>query len=299
LNRPDAREGEERRGGTRRHSLILASLTFLLLFLSWAFWRSHFIHSQAGEVPAFAREFPAVKSGPPAFSFNGKDLAGFTTYTRFHKYDDPDGDFTVRDGMVRVSGREFGGFATRDSFADYHLVVEWKWGNRAWYPRRWGARNSGIMVHGVGPDGDALGAWMESIECQLIEGGSGDLLLVPGKGRPGPALTVEVRKGPDGQPYYRKGGTPLRRSGIRFNWWGRDPAWKDVLWYRGPDDVERPVGEWNRMEVVCDGDSITCILNGILVNAGTGSSVKSGKILFQSEGAEVFFRKIEVRPILR
>ena len=61
----------------------------------------------------------------------------------------------------------------------------------------------------------------------------------------------------------------------------------------------KPTGEWNRMEVVCDGDSITTILNGYLVNAATKSSLTRGKLLFQSEGAEIFFRKIEVRPLMK
>ncbi len=255
--------------------------------------------ASAGEVPAFARDAPAVRSGPPLLAFNGKDLDGFYTYARHHKFADPDGVFTVADGMIRVSGREAGGFATRRAFADYHLVAEWKWGKETWLPRRWRARNSGIMVHCSGPDGDALGIWMASIECQIIEGGSGDLILVPGKGKAPPRLSSEVRLGDDGQPYYLKGGDAIARAGGRINWWGRDPAWKDVLWFRGPDDVEAPVGGWNRMEVICDGDRITCLLNGVVVNAGSGSSLSSGKILFQSEGAEIFFRKIEIRPLLK
>src|SRR5581483_2972203 len=74
------------------------------------------------------------------------------------------------------------------------------------------------------------------------------------------------------------------------NWWGRDPAWKDVLGFRGRNDVEKPAGEWNRMEVICDGDTITNILNGYVVNIGTRSSLTEGKIQFQSEGAEIFFQ---------
>jgi len=255
--------------------------------------------ASAGEPPGFARDLPAVKTGPPLLRFDGKDLSPFYTFTRYRKYADPAGDFSVVDGAIRVSGREFGGIATRASFADYRLSFEWRWGGRTSPPRRWGARNSGVMVHASGPDGDALACWMESIECQIIEGGSGDLILVPGKGKPPPSLSAEVRLGADGQPYFRKGEKPLQRRGGRINWWGRDPAWKDVLWFRGPDDVERPVGQWNRMEVLCDGDKIAVVLNGILVNAATGSSLTSGKILFQSEGAEIFFRAIEVRPLLK
>ena len=63
------------------------------------------------------------------------------------------------------------------------------------------------------------------------------------------------------------------------------------------NDVEKPPGEWNRMEVICDGDTITNIVNGFVVNVGTRSSVTQGKILFQSEGAEILFRTIEVRPL--
>ncbi len=140
---------------------------------------------------------------------------------------------------------------------------------------------------------------MQSVECQINEGGCGDLIVVPGKTGEPPRLTSEVRVDPDGQTYYQKGGLPktLRRG--RFNWWGRDPGWKNVLWFRGANDVEKPQGEWNRMEIVCDGDAITCILNGVLVNAARGSSLTSGKILLQSEGAEIFFRRVEVRPLLK
>ena len=112
-----------------------------------------------------------------------------------------------------------------------------------------------------------------------------------------PSLTCETRVGPDGQLYFEKGGKPVTRDSGRFNWWGRDPSWKDVLGFRGNRDVEKPAGEWNRMEVICDGDSITNIVNGYVVNIGTKSSLTKGKILFQSEGAEIFFRKIEVRPL--
>jgi hypothetical protein len=61
--------------------------------------------------------------------------------------------------------------------------------------------------------------------------------------------------------------------------------------------VENPAGQWNTLECVCAGDSITNILNGKIVNKGTGASHTKGKILFQSEGAEVFFKRIELLPL--
>src|SRR4051812_24310951 len=244
------------------------------------------------DVPSFALEVPKVRSGPPVLAFNGKDLSGFYTYLHDHKYDDPDKVFTVRDGVLVISGKEWGGITTKDEFADYHLIVEWKWGERTWAPRLKNSRDSGILLHCVGPDGAAAGHWMESQECQIIEGGCGDLLMVGGLNKP--RLTCEVRIGPDGQPYYEKGGKSVTKDAGRYNWWGRDPEWKDVLGFRGKRDVEKPAGEWNRMEVLCDGDTITNIVNGYLVNVGTKSSLTRGKIIFQSEGAEIHFRKIEV-----
>jgi hypothetical protein len=118
-------------------------------------------------------------------------------------------------------------------------------------------------------------------------------------GRNKPSLTCEVSTGPDGQPYFQKGSKAVTRNSGRFNWWGRDSQWKDVLGFRGARDVENPSGQWNRMEVICDGDTITNIVNGYVVNVGTKSSLTRGKLMFQSEGAEIYFRKIEIRPLIK
>jgi hypothetical protein len=119
-------------------------------------------------------------------------------------------------------------------------------------------------------------------------------------------LTCEVEKRPTGvgekksdQFYWKAGGTPMTFSSGRINWFGRDPEWKDTLGFRGKMDVEKPVGEWNRLECICAGDSITYKLNGVVVNKGVKASPRRGKILFQSEGAEIFFRSIEVVPLSR
>ena len=249
------------------------------------------------EVPSFARSVPQIQSGEPILRFNGKDLSGFYTFTRDHGYEDPLQVFTVRDGQIRISGEEYGALITGGNFSNYHLISEWKWGEKTWGRRRSSARDSGILLHSVGPDGAAGNGWMESVECQIIEGGCGDLILVKGRGRP--RLTCATRLGPDGQLYFDPTGKPVTRDSGRFNWWGRDPSWKDVLGFRGKNDVEAPSGAWNRMEVICDGDTITNIVNGRVVNVGTGASLTEGKIQFQSEGAEIVFRKIEIRPLRR
>jgi hypothetical protein len=271
----------------RRTGIVLALLAFGLLPV--------LARAGANDVPAFARELPRIATDEPILRFNGKDLSGFYTYLRDHKYEDPNHVFTVQDGMIRITGEEFGALTTGGNFGNYHLIAEWKWGEKTWAPRLERSRDSGILLHCVGPDGAAGKNWMESIECQIIEGGCGDILAVGGRNKP--RLTSNVRKGEGKTLIYDKGGTPTTINSGRIDWWGRDPSWKDVLGFRGKNDVESPRGEWNRMEVICNGDTITNIVNGYVVNVATGTSLTEGKIQFQSEGAEIFFRKIEIRPL--
>jgi hypothetical protein len=257
-----------------------------------------------------SRSVSAEPNGDVIHLFNGRDLTNFYTYlgappgqkTPYGKDNDPEKVFTVHDGMIHVSGKVFGGLITQKEYENYHLVVEFKWGEKTWPPREKGARDSGILLHCVGPDGAAGGVWMESIECQMIEGGTGDFILVGGQHKP--SLTVETEKRPTGagdrrhdELYFKPGGIPITTQAGRFNWYGRDPLWKDVKGFRGADDVEKPVGQWNTLECICAGDTITNVLNGKMVNRGTRANPTRGKILVQSEGAEVFFRKIDLRPL--
>ena len=70
-----------------------------------------------------------------------------------------------------------------------------------------------------------------------------------------------------------------------------------MLGFRGAKDVEKPVGEWNRLEAICEGGDVTYFVNGVKVMEGRNGSFSSGKLLFQSEGAEIFFRLIELQPL--
>ncbi|MCA1564038.1 MAG: DUF1080 domain-containing protein, partial [Acidobacteria bacterium] len=63
------------------------------------------------------------------------------------------------------------------------------------------------------------------------------------------------------------------------------------------NDLEKPTGEWNRIEAVCAGGNVTCLVNGVKVNEATNGTFKEGRIMFPSEGAELFFRRIELHPL--
>lgn len=245
--------------------------------------------------------------------FNGKDLTNFYSYLAaphgekqpLGKNNDPRKVFTVVDGAIRVSGEVWGGLITEKEWGNYHLTVEYKWGEKTWAPREQAARDSGILLHCQGADG-SFGAWMPAIECQMIEGGTGDLLILGTKEHPFRLTSGceerTVGEGKDAhKELYFKEDAPAQRFAAppvkRIDWWGRDPIWKDVKGFRGKQDVEKPVGQWNTLECVCLNDKITVLLNGKMMNQASQCSPDRGKILFQSEGAEVFFRKIDLKPL--
>ncbi len=55
---------------------------------------------------------------------------------------------------------------------------------------------------------------------------------------------------------------------------------------------EKPVGEWNTMEVICKANTIEVHVNGVLQNKATGISDSKGFICLQSEGKDVEFRNV-------
>jgi hypothetical protein len=66
---------------------------------------------------------------------------------------------------------------------------------------------------------------------------------------------------------------------------------------RTAPDVEKPVGEWNKMVIECLGNEVKVWVNDIFVNHGFDATVSSGNIALQAEGSEVEFRKVELSPI--
>jgi len=233
--------------------------------------------------------------------FNGKDLSGLYTWLKDTKYEDPRQVFTVKDGLLHISGDGLGAVLTKDEYKDYHLIVEYRWGDRTWGNREKRTKDSGVLVHCVGPDGNHSGIWMTSIEAQIIEGGVGDFILVRGTkedGSPGDvSLTCEVTKDRDGETVWKEGGERKTFDRGRINWFGRDPDWKDELGFRGPQDPDSPGKQWTRLEVVCDGGRITNYVNGVKVNEGFDAKPSAGKILIQTELAELFVRRWELWPL--
>ena len=221
----------------------------------------------------------AEEAGSAKFTklFNGQDFNGFDIKIRDRDLNqDPNGVFQVKDGVVHASGKEYGYFITKKEYENYHLKLEFKWGVPTYEPRKDRARDSGILYHVVGPQK----VWPKSIEFQMIEGRTGEVILVGD----GASLTV-------------KGETKTRGQGgsTRFARYGQGP-WEDKVGYRDPEgEVEKPHGEWNLLELIAQDGAVKYLVNGKVVIEGTGAAPSRGKILFQSEGAELFFRNIEIR----
>lgn len=227
--------------------------------------------------------------------FNGKNLDGWYTFLKDKgRNNDPNKVFSVRNGLICVSGEEFGCITTNAEYENYKLLVEFKWGDRTYEPRVGNARDSGVLLNSTGEDGGYSGIWMHSIECQLIEGGTGDLLVV-GDGSDKFSLTCPVAPEMQGSSYiFQPSGNTVTINGGRINWFGRDPEWKDVKGFRGANDLEKPLGKWNKIECIVKGKEIFIYLNGTLVNHAVNVIPQKGHIQLQSECAEILFKRVEI-----
>jgi hypothetical protein len=236
--------------------------------------------------------------------FDGKTLGDCYTWLKDTHREDPRKVFSVSDGMIHVSGDGLGGLVTNKRYRDYHLVLEYKFGDRTWHDRENAARDSGLLVHSNGKDGGYNGIWMPAIEVQIIEGGVGDFVPVPGAGLDGNPVpityTCNVGRDRDDEVIWKADGPRevFKRGNMkRVNWFGRDPDWKDEKDMRGPQDKDSPHGEWTRLDVISDGGHIETFVNGTKVNEAFDVSPNEGRIQLQSELAEIFFRRWELWPL--
>ncbi|MDF1823924.1 MAG: DUF1080 domain-containing protein [Verrucomicrobiales bacterium] len=200
------------------------------------------------------------------------------------------------EGHLYITGKGLGYLRTKESFKDYHLVVEYRWREHTFAGRSDRARDGGILFHLKGEDGAFGGTWPACLQAQLIEGGSGDLVCLPTEAIPAKFTAHASLQDP---PIWLADGKsnlfprPGMRSG-HLGWKDRSENWKDVKGFRGELDIENPVGEWNRIEVLALNDTVEIRLNGEVVNRASNVFPADGNIGFQTELASYEVRRAEV-----
>jgi hypothetical protein len=114
------------------------------------------------------KPFP-VKPAQKTSLFNGKDFSGWTKVITAEPDSDPDATWSIKDGVIRCTGKPFGYLMTQQSYADYALHVEYRW----YAPSE--QVNSGVFVLKTGPDTFFL---PKAIEAQLKKDSAGDFVLL-------------------------------------------------------------------------------------------------------------------------
>ena len=230
----------------------------------------------------------------------------YTYLRRSGRDSDPLGVFTASNGVLKVNGLDYGSVITRKAYRDYKLTLEYRFVGDGELDRKGKARDGGILYHSTGPDGAICqGKWMMGFEYNIIQGGTGDMIVAGGAGKGKDSVyTCQALVAADGY-------TP-------DNWrrWHHDPkgTWVDLgdwSWMRNADfdrdwkdradqrllPNERPLGEWNRCELVCRGDRADYYFNGKRVNWFRRMKPSGGRIQLQSEAQGIEYRNIVLEPL--
>lgn len=219
--------------------------------------------------------------GTPITGF--EDLAKTATPETIYRVEKLDGQ-----KVIHVSGNVFASLATKAEYGNYHLHLEFKWGDRVF-----GKQNSGLLYHSFGPFGASFGTWMACIEHQLMHDNLGDTYLMSNT-----ACETKAAKSADGKTftYYPEG--QLTAFSEKEN--GRS--------VKKARDAEKSLGEWNTVDLYCFGQTSVHVVNGQVLMVNTDCSkiengkkipLTKGKIQIQSEGGEFYIRKIEIEKIKR
>jgi peroxiredoxin len=192
--------------------------------------------------------------------------------------------------VLRISGEIYGCLSTKQSYQDYHLVAQFKWGEKKWEPRLTELKDSGILYHSRGDFGvEYWKSWALSQEFQVIERGIGEYWSQATSG-------FDIRANP------KKPGEEAPRWDPEAPWMAFGGSNNHAL---AGSDQDKP-GQWNTIELVCIQDDCVHVVNGkvvmALANARFMDGAKvvpmtGGSLQIQSEAAEVFYRDIAIRPL--
>ncbi len=197
--------------------------------------------------------------------------------------------FTIEGGTIRtyaakphLSEQPFAGLITEREYQAYHLKLEYRWGEKIFAPRDQMVRDAGVMYHVFGDDV----IWPDCLECQIQEGDTGDIWAVN---------VIATSKVQNVIRNYSPTGKEVTRGGPgepRFARFHRSYCWE--------------VPGWNTVELIVQGPKAIFKVNGHVVNEvtnavvnrdGVSAPLEKGKILLQAEGAEIFYRNVQIKEL--
>ena len=191
--------------------------------------------------------------------FDGKSLSGwYMDVPDLQKDSSLRRPFIVRDGLLVSLGTPGGHLISEKSYENYILEFEYRFAAKP--------GNCGVLVHASTPRA-LYGMFPKSIEVQMMHNNAGDFWCIQ--------ENIQVDD-------------MVKRRGPKENWGISEGKERRIL--NLTDDSEKPLGEWNRMKIKCEGDRVTVWVNVVLVNDGYGATVQKGQIALQAEGAEVEFK---------
>lgn len=193
--------------------------------------------------------------------FNGNDLNGWhIDVPEMDTNKNAKSPFLVRDHELISMGVPNGHIITDARYKDYTLEVEYRFVGKP--------GNCGVLVHASTPR-ILYKMFPKSVEVQMMHQNAGDFWCI------GEDIMVDDME---------------KRRGKKENWGVTEGKERRIL--NLTDGSEKPLGEWNKMKIICKGKTVKVWVNDILVNEGFNCTASEGQIALQAEGAEVAFRKV-------
>lgn len=249
-------------------------------------------------LPAIARNSRPPSPWRPLF--NGRDLDGWTIYQDGEGNRDAHDALRIEKGVLHMLGpsftgpevngsvrASFGHIATKSVHGNYHLRLDFRFGERRFAPRAWQRRNSGLLYH-MGPELDRL--FPDCVEFQFEEGDIGDAIMVNTRALQGPLLG-----GTPLWPTYFPGlpttyANPIKAGGLARQW------------HVHAGNYER-IDDWNTIDLVVFEDQAAHMVNRRIVNTlfrmvdAAGRPLTQGRIALEFEAAEVLMRNVMIRDL--
>ncbi|HVT87664.1 MAG TPA: ThuA domain-containing protein [Tepidisphaeraceae bacterium] len=212
--------------------------------------------------------------------FNGKDMANFYTFRQVDgKNNDPEHVFKIEDGMIHMldmaditQSQPNGYMATNNEYRNYHLRLEYKWGEKKLpVPRHPEGlpRDAGLLFHIYGPDS----VWPQCVEFQIQEHDTGDIWLL--NKEPRPTITATSNSATT-QPAQR---------------------------FKHSQEFDS-LTAWNTVDLYATENEAVYVVNGHVNNGfkklrigPDGAPITQGKIALQEENSEVFYRNVQIKPL--